>query len=246
MHFDAFTSDPHYNHKKIIEYSNRPFSSVEEMNEEMIKRYNDRVGTNDNVLFLGDIFFGGGFKILPRLKGKKYLVRGNHDSGDAFKLVEMGFEIVSDRLFFMMAGRKIVANHYDAWNYRSIWDDRFEDRRYKISEDSTEILLHGHTHQKSKFLLNQIHVGVDAWDYAPAMRGEIEEIIKHEISENYKSPYFRAQQKDLLEYKRLMNIIRQNFDSPEKTEAIEKLKDETKFGWLRSLGWEKETKQRQM
>ena len=36
-----FTSDTHFYHNKIVEYCQRPFASVEEMNEELIARWND-------------------------------------------------------------------------------------------------------------------------------------------------------------------------------------------------------------
>ena len=42
-----FISDHHFNHDKIIEYCNRPFANVEEMNNYMIKQWNSVVGKND-------------------------------------------------------------------------------------------------------------------------------------------------------------------------------------------------------
>lgn len=58
-----FTSDSHFNHKNIIEYCNRPFAdpfaSVEEMNLEMIGRWNEKVQSEDEVYHLGDFTMGG-------------------------------------------------------------------------------------------------------------------------------------------------------------------------------------------
>lgn len=79
-----FTSDTHFFHKNIIRYTNRPFSSVEEMNEGIIEEWNSHVGMNDTVYHLGDVAFCGVTKvdeILSRLKGVKHLVFGNHDRG---------------------------------------------------------------------------------------------------------------------------------------------------------------------
>ena len=49
-----FTSDLHLGHANVITYDNRPFSSVEEMDEELIRRWNAKVGKGDVVYVLGD------------------------------------------------------------------------------------------------------------------------------------------------------------------------------------------------
>lgn len=84
------TSDTHYNHKNMLTFLDkdgatiRPFSSVEEMNETMIDRWNAVVQGGDIVYHLGDVYLGDGAAantILSRLKGRKRLVLGNHDNG---------------------------------------------------------------------------------------------------------------------------------------------------------------------
>jgi len=89
-----FGSDYHFNHKNIIKYENRPFSSVEEMNNEIVKRHNARVHQDDTVFFLGDLGFyasknaeqrGEGMPVnahtlLKQMNGKFYEVCGNHDT----------------------------------------------------------------------------------------------------------------------------------------------------------------------
>lgn len=77
-----FTSDLHFYHEKIIKHVNRPFYNQEEMNETLIKRWNQKIGNEDEVYILGDITMKGASyatEALKALKGKKYLVRGNHD-----------------------------------------------------------------------------------------------------------------------------------------------------------------------
>lgn len=84
-----FTSDTHYWHKHIIGYCQRPYPSVEAMNEGMIERWNARVNQDDEVWFLGDFAFCGTTKareIFDRLKGRKHIVLGNHDYQSAKKL----------------------------------------------------------------------------------------------------------------------------------------------------------------
>ena len=54
-----FTSDTHFWHDNIIRFCNRPFESVVEMNEELIRRWNETVPADGVVFHLGDFSFGG-------------------------------------------------------------------------------------------------------------------------------------------------------------------------------------------
>lgn len=77
-----FTSDSHYGHKNIIRFSNRPFTDENHMNEELIKAWNSVVGEEDEVYHLGDVSLTNDEttnKILNRLNGKIYLIKGNHE-----------------------------------------------------------------------------------------------------------------------------------------------------------------------
>lgn len=76
-----FTADTHFGRGNVIQLCDRPFSSVEEMDETMIQNWNGRVSGNDTVYILGDMFFrnANAQDILKRLKGKKRLIVGNHD-----------------------------------------------------------------------------------------------------------------------------------------------------------------------
>lgn len=77
-----FTSDTHFGHKNIIRFSNRPFNDEDHMNEELIKAWNEVVGEDDDVYHLGDVSLTNDEKtnkILQRLNGKIYLIKGNHE-----------------------------------------------------------------------------------------------------------------------------------------------------------------------
>lgn len=78
-----YIADCHFGHDKVRLLDGRPFASVEEMDETMIVRWNERVRKKkDEVVILGDLCLGKGEQVnelLHKLNGKKYLVTGNHD-----------------------------------------------------------------------------------------------------------------------------------------------------------------------
>lgn len=78
-------SDLHLGHENIIYYCDRPFDSLEEMNSEIVRRWNETVDEDDSVLYLGDVTHGGSQKTaggwLRELNGNLLVVRGNHDGG---------------------------------------------------------------------------------------------------------------------------------------------------------------------
>ena len=82
-----FTSDTHFSHInmcKFLDYDGnrvRPFDSWTEADEVMIQNWNEMVKPEDKIYHLGDLSFNKNEadKIMPRLHGKKCLIRGNHD-----------------------------------------------------------------------------------------------------------------------------------------------------------------------
>jgi len=160
-YFAAFYSDPHFGHARIIEYSSRPFSSIENMNAALVINYNTHIHPNDTVLWLGDCFLckvEDAKAIMSSLNGTKILVKGNHDKSKT-AMCEIGFTAVADELTLSIAGRKVIARHVPQYIKGAV-------------------TLHGHTHSKERRNNNRIHVGVDAWDYRPAMYEEVEELVK--------------------------------------------------------------------
>lgn len=84
------TGDTHFGHKKLLLLEpTRAFDSVEEHDEELVRRWNDAVKPKDTVWHLGDVLFGTAlFDILPRLNGIKRLVMGNHDQYPIERYIE--------------------------------------------------------------------------------------------------------------------------------------------------------------
>jgi calcineurin-like phosphoesterase family protein len=154
-----FTADTHFDHANVIEYSHRPFTNVNEMNEILIKNWNERIKPGDLVYHLGDFAFckeEEAVKFASRLNGQKYLVLGNHDKrlrkDDYFKEQWIWTKDLAD---ITVGDQRIVLCHYamHVWNqsHRGAWQ------------------LHGHSHgslkeDNSKLRLD---VGVDCWDQAP-------------------------------------------------------------------------------
>jgi len=83
-HMLFWTADTHFGHANIIRLCNRPYDSVEEMDESLIVNWNTSVGPDDDVYHLGDFAFRGDPNrtrdIFARLNGRKRLIIGNHDN----------------------------------------------------------------------------------------------------------------------------------------------------------------------
>lgn len=183
-----FSSDHHFGHKNIIEHCKRPFSSVEEMDRKLIELWNERVTDQDTVYYLGDFSLSKAFvePILKQLRGKKYLIAGNHDhchpahAKNLAKLERMkefyltsGFDSVKFSDSIELAGQTVLLSHlpYDEdYLGRSKYDD------YRPINEG-QWLLHGHVHDKWKNRGRMINVGADVWGYKPASLLEIEELM---------------------------------------------------------------------
>jgi calcineurin-like phosphoesterase family protein len=80
-------SDTHFGHAGVCRFTDsvtgekiRPWTDPEEMDEEMVKRWNETVRPNDKVYHLGDVVINRkALSIMSRLNGDKVLIRGNHD-----------------------------------------------------------------------------------------------------------------------------------------------------------------------
>lgn len=169
-----FTSDTHFWHKHIIEYCQRPWPSVEEMNEGIISRWNSRITKDDVVYFIGDFGFCGTTKaqdIFFRLNGYKHLILGNHDYQSAKKLawetqreyvlIRPHIEYQDDEGEIVKVPHPIVLCHYPILS----WDG--------MAHSSWH--LHGHCHGSLKDNgALRLDVGVDANNWYPISLPEIQ------------------------------------------------------------------------
>lgn len=135
-----YIADCHFGHDKVRQLDDRPFASVEQMNECMIERWNEVVRKKkDEVVILGDFCMGKGEQvneILSRLNGRKYLVTGNHDQ--IFlrdKRLDTGlFEWIKPYAELHDNNRKVVLSHYPIICYNGQYHGK------------TAYMLYGHVH----------------------------------------------------------------------------------------------------
>jgi len=77
-------SDNHLGHRGILglEPESRAFCSIEEHDLAQVRAHNSVIHSNKCVVwFLGDVVWNAyGFRSLSKMRGRKYLVLGNHDT----------------------------------------------------------------------------------------------------------------------------------------------------------------------
>lgn len=102
-------ADPHFGHQGVCKFLRedgtklRPFDNAEEMDVELIKRFNETVRPNDKVYFLGDVAMRAKelHRVMPQLNGDKVLIKGNHD---IFKMNEYSRHFRDIRGYHVMNG----------------------------------------------------------------------------------------------------------------------------------------------
>ena len=112
-----FISDLHFGHANVIRYDNRPFVNIEHNDSVLIKNWNSRVTDEDEVYILGDFSWYNATKtleIFSKLKGKKFLIRGNHDGKllKNSKVRSLFEEIVDYKEIKLTKDFGLVLSHY--------------------------------------------------------------------------------------------------------------------------------------
>jgi calcineurin-like phosphoesterase family protein len=170
-------SDTHFGHAGVCRFLRddgtklRPWDNPDEMDEEMIKRWNETVRPNDKVYHLGDVVINRkALKTLDRLNGDKVLIKGNHD---IFRLEEYTKYFRDIRGYHVMNG--MILSHIPV---------------HEASLGRFGTNIHGHLHANRvlrndvkgvDFIDNRYYcVCVEQTDFAPIL---FEDVIKHIITE---------------------------------------------------------------
>lgn len=184
-----FTSDTHFNHANIMHFTGRPFSTIEEHDAELIRRWNETVSPTDTVFHLGDFCFGGAPKwkeLRQQLNGHIVLIRGNHDDKNLQQSLYPLFEDVLYQARILVDGQSVYLNHFPFLCFA-----HGDPKRYK---DSYSINLFGHVHSspistsedmgRLSFLLpTQYDVGVDNNNLTPISWHDVKDIIDKNVEE---------------------------------------------------------------
>lgn len=164
-----FIADSHFFHKKVIEYCNRPFSNVEEMNNIIISNWNKVVKRDDRVFMLGDFALCGKDKIIEigqKLNGRKVLIFGNHEGASLSTYYNAGFEMVSKfpiifQDFFILSHKPIEF----------------------LPLNTPFVNIFGHVHNDMRFPTitpRGACVSVERWNYMPVEFNQLISLIKSE------------------------------------------------------------------
>jgi len=157
-----FCSDQHLFHKNIIKYCNRPFDSVDHMNKEILRKWNEKITIDDTVYVIGDFALGEKEKAaewLSQANGKKILILGNHDRSPR-TMKEIGFDEVHYHL-------EVSTSNNERWLLS----------HYPLPLDlikSYQRLIHGHHHSGPISTGKRVNVCVDLWDFSPVTEAEIQ------------------------------------------------------------------------
>ena len=164
-----FTADTHFHHKNIIQYCNRPFKDVEEMNEMMIQRWNEVVGVEDTVIHVGDFGIGNIRKlqdIRVRLNGMIWMVLGNHDWNiKPHRWIE-DLGMINADPFIDVQGMHVRHHpmNSDERLYNNIPEDKW--------------ILCGHVHDHWIFNGRKLNVGLDVHNFTNINIDKIKEQIR--------------------------------------------------------------------
>lgn len=156
---DWYSSDLHFSHHNILKFEpKRPFETIEEHDEEIVRRWNGRVMPDDKCLILGDLSFNIGLPNVGRLNGKKWLLLGNHEHKNISHYVPFFQDIkayAADKDIGLFSHIPVHESQLESWS----------------------VNVHGHTHSKCLPDKRYVNISMEQTDYAPLSRCELIERI---------------------------------------------------------------------
>ena len=170
------TSDLHLGHDRQFIWGPRGFNSVEEMNEAIVSRWNERVAPEDDVYILGDLMLGEneiGINYLRQLNGRIHVVLGNHDTPTRQAIYLEMPNIVEVEWAIMLNYKKY---HFFMTHFPCMTGNLEKETLRQMT-----LNLYAHTHQKTNFYEDRpymYHVGCDSHNCCPVLLDDIIQEMK--------------------------------------------------------------------
>jgi calcineurin-like phosphoesterase family protein len=168
-----FSADAHLGHDNIRRFCNRPFSSVQEMDEELLKRINEVVQPQDDFYFLGDFAFADYNGIVNYRKAincrNLFFIEGNHDQViQRNRDLQRLFRSYDIRKEIKIGNQIIILDHYPGLTWNKAFHGSWQ--------------LFGHVHNNKVFdrpdLLNA-DCGVDARNFYPMNMDDVNKVMSN-------------------------------------------------------------------
>jgi len=157
-------SDTHFRHGNIIPHANRPFKSVEIMDDHLINNWNSTVKQNDIVYVVGDFIWTQGSsqlikELIKKLNGRIILIMGNHDRKTVSFYLSNGIQFACNKFVGRFINKNVLFIHNPA-----------EATSADIA--SSEYIIHGHLHGRTPLISTRfgrkfINVSAENVNYTP-------------------------------------------------------------------------------
>ena len=161
-----YIADCHFYHAALnTKMDKRGFLDVDEMNEYMIRKWNEKVTNADTVVILGDLSLGNVEEtndLIHRLKGKLCLIIGNHDKYVGKPGFDSGrFEWIDNYREITDSQKKVICSHYPMPFYEGQY-------RKRHNGDPKAYMLYGHVHEtRDEVLMQKIIEMIRSTSYYP-------------------------------------------------------------------------------
>ena len=183
-----FTADQHFFHFNIIPHCNRPFDTIEEMNETFIANHNSIVRYDDTTWHCGDFSWHHNKipYLLSRLNGRHNLVYGNHDlcwksSKEIERYKAYGFEDVTFCKLLDIPGVGQALLSHLPLSFDDAHDLIFNTNKKNLLSH-VNVFLCGHVHNNWKHQGKLLNIGVDVWNFTPVSIDQITKEMKDELT----------------------------------------------------------------